>query len=284
MSEYLRKLDDPELENKRLRIQDHFELIYMRHGYFRRSTNPEPQRLAQFEEMICKISDKYYLKSIELYKEIGFEMDDLRNIGRINTVSFISMSGLKENPDKMEKFIERHKKQNGEDSEPNEGDIFRKECYDLARFLNQRLGELPTFCKRKISNIRGTGNVRAFFIGNSKKKPSDLNLYYSPEAYGYEQITELRYKELVKECRAKGKSEFQTADGQTVRAVYIKGSFLTKDDIEETGLDSGKSSFYRTPEENLMLKEVMYSNKKKDQKMVKEAFKTKKRRKNQSEE
>jgi hypothetical protein len=258
MTELLRKLDDPELDNIKINSQDHFELVYMRHRYFRKSTNPSPQRLAKFEDMICNISNKIYLRNIEIFKTAGFEMEDLRNVGRVHTVSFISMGGLQENPELMEKFRELHKKRYGQNSEPKERDIFLKECYNLSKFLNQRLQEVAKFCKVKNGNIRGTKSHKKFYIGDPGRNPSDIDLFYNPDNYGYKNITEVEYKKQVKESKTKNKTQFLNNNNQMVRAVYIKGSLLTDDDVSGTELDPRKNSFYRSPEDNLILKEYIY--------------------------
>lgn len=257
MTKYLRELNDPELnEAQKISSKEHFELVYMRHRYFRQSINPEPKRLAQFEEMLCNISDKIYFKNISVFSLTGFEQDDLRNIARINTVSFISMGGLAENPDKAEEFRQRHKQKYGQDSEPKEDDIFRKECYDLAKFLNQRLQEVAGFCKNKNKNIRGTKDTECFFIGPTNKDPDDLSLFYQHEQFGFIPITSKQYKKLVKKNKPQNKQNFLLDDNR-IRAVYLQGSYLNKKDIEKTNLDPRENSFYKNPEELLMDKEFI---------------------------
>lgn len=260
----IRELDDPTIDDSKISSKDNFELVYIRHRYFRKSTNPTEERLKQFEEMICKISDKIYIRNSIEFKTVGFEMEDLRNIARVHTVSFISMSGLAENPDLMEKFRAKHKKIYGANSEPNEKDIFKREAYNLARFLNQRVQEVARFSKGKNENIRGTKNHRRFYIGNSTNKPSDGDLFNDPEMYGYERITEGNFKKLVKENDAKGMLSFEIENNQCVRAVYIKGSFLTQEDVDGSYFDQTRSGFYRSPEENLMLKEFIFEKDKKN--------------------
>tara|TARA_R100000951_G_scaffold115132_2_gene122226 strand:+ start:11706 stop:12536 length:831 start_codon:yes stop_codon:yes gene_type:complete len=256
VNKLIRKLNDPEIDKKKINSSDHFELVYLRHRYFRASVNPEPEELAKFEEMICNISDKIYLRNIALFKTLGFEMEDLRNIGRVHTVSFLSMSGLARNPDKMEEFIIRHKKLKGEASEPDEMDLFRKDAYNLARFLNQRLQEVAKFSKNKNTNVRGSKSEKCFYLGDSQRNPEDLELYYSPEVYGYAKISEVEFKKIQKDNDEKGNLDFLTKGGQRVRAVYIQGSFLKYKDIDGTDMDPRNTTFYRSPEENLMLKEA----------------------------
>jgi hypothetical protein len=250
---YLRDIPDSDVvDNMKIDCQDYFELVYIRHRYFRNSTNPEPERLAEFEEMICNISDKFFIRNYQVFNEVGFEMEDVRNVTRIHTISFISMGGLAENPDKMEQFRVRHKKKYGQDSEPDRMDIFRKECYDLARFLNQRLQDLTRNCKSKNKNIRGTMNEQIYFIGSAKRDPSDIDLARYPDVYGYERISKKRYKELQKENDAKGKSKFLSKDNQIVRAVYLTGNHLSAADIQDLGLDPRDNLYYGNPENNLI--------------------------------
>jgi len=256
--ELIRKLDDPELDNIKISSKEHFELVYLRHKYFRKSTNPTKERLAEFEEMICNISDKIYIRNFQIFKTLGMEMDDLRNVGRIHTVSFISMSGIKENPDLFEELRIQHKAKYGNDSEPGDRDVFLKEHYNLSRFLNQRLQEVARFSKNKNENIRGSRNYRRFYIGDPTQNPEDIDLVRGHKDFGYEKITESQYKQIAKENKCKGQIKFSNKDGQTVRAVYIQGSFLTSQDIDESNIDPRRTSFYRSPEESLMLKEAIF--------------------------
>lgn len=250
---YLRDLPDSDvIDNMKIDCQDYFELVYMRHRYFRNSTNPEPERLARFEEMLCNISDKFFISNYQVFNEVGFEMEDLRNIARVHTVSFISMGGLAENPDKMEQFLKRHKKKYGQDSEPDDMDIFKYECYNLARFLNQRMQEVARNSKSKNKNIRGTINQEVFFIGSPKRDPSDIDLATYPEVYGYERISKRRFKELVKENDAKGKKRFLAKNNQMIRAVYLTGDHLSARDMSDLGLDPRDNLYYGNPEDNLI--------------------------------
>lgn len=250
--QYLRDLHDSEVvDNMKINCQDYFELVYLRHRYFRRSENPSPDRLKEFEEMLCNIASKFFVNNYQVFNEVGFEMEDLKNIARIHTVSFISMSGLKENPDKMEKFRKRHKKKCGNHSEPGKMDIFKKECYDLARFLNQRMQELAMFSQRKNKNIRGTVNERGFFIGDPKVNPNDIDLISYPETYGYKKISAKKFQDLVKDNDAKNKKSFMNGN-QMVRAVYLTGNALNFEDVQDLDLDPRNSIYYGDPEQNLI--------------------------------
>ncbi len=257
MSEFKRKLNDPELEAKpRLRYQDHFELIYLRHRYFRKSTNPSPERLAQFEEMIVNMATRFYWRNQVVFRTVGMELEDFHNIGRVHTVSFISMSGLAENHDLMEKFIKAHKKKKGQNSTPTERDIFLRESYNLARFLKQRFSEVVMFSRRKNSSVRGTSSKRGYFIGNPDRTPEDYDLYNFPEAFGYKKIMEVEFNKILKGNKTNNKRDFIDKDtGKRVRSVLIEGDFLNNNDIDQSDLDPRRNSFYRTPEENVLLSE-----------------------------
>lgn len=253
MSDFLRKLDDPLLDKKKkLNSNDYFELVYLRHRYFRKSADPSPERLQEFEEMICNIADKIYYRNIMIFKIVGFEHDDLRNIGRVNTISFISMGGLKENPSLMEKFISDHKDRFGKDSDPSKKDIFLRECYNLSKYLNQRLQEIAKFCEVKSANIIGDKTRKNFFIGEPGKTPSDEDLLLSPEFFGYKKITEVEYKKMVKENSPGDKLNFSTSKGMVVRAVHKRPDYLAAEDFynENSGNESNLN-----PEEILIERE-----------------------------
>ena len=266
MSDFLRKLEDPVVDSKKkINSNDYFELVYLRHRYFRKSANPSPERLQEFEEMICNIADKIYYRNIMIFKVIGFESEDLKSIGRINTISFISMGGLKENPPLMEKFLIDHKNKYGKDSEPSRKDVFRRECYNLAKYLNQRLQEIAKFCEVKSANIIGDKLKKNFYLGDSGKTPTDDSLLVTAESFGYKKITEVEYKKLIKENSPKDKLNFITSDGMAVRAVHKRPDYSILKDFYE---DSQYNECNLSPEdilierENLIIKQSILNKKK----------------------
>lgn len=260
MVDFLRKLEDPEVEQKRkINSNDYFELVYLRHRYFRKSTNPSPERLAEFEEMICNISDKIYYRNIAIFKITGFESEDLKNIGRVNTVSFISMGGLKENPHLMEKFIHDHKEKYGKESEPTDRDIFLRERYNLAKYLNQRLQEVAKFCQVKSSNIVGDKARKSYFIGSPGKDPSDEDLAMIPEAFGFKKIKEAHFKKIFKDLKILDKTHFLTPEGQVVRIVYRNPNYLAIEDFYKENSDNESNL---NPEELMIRRESLVKNKK----------------------
>ena len=53
--------------------------------------------------------------------------------------------------------------------------------------------------------------------------------------------------------------QFLTPENEVVRAVYIKGSFLTERDIEGMDIDPRNSMYYANPEDALIrMEEEMY--------------------------
>lgn len=255
MTDFLRKLDDPEVDcKKKINSNDYFELVYMRHRYFRKSTNPQPERLREFEEMICNISDKIYYRNIGIFKIVGFDSDDLKNIGRINTVSFISMGGLNENPHLMEKFIADHKYKYGDKSDPSKRDIFLRECYNLAKYLNQRLQEIAKFCEIKSANIIGDKAKRIYLIGGQEKNPSDDSLLMSPEAFGFKKIKIKKFKQMLKDLKPLSKTSFLTPDGQVIRIVHKKPNYLAIEDFYRNSTDNES---YLSAEDLMIKKEEM---------------------------
>jgi len=232
---------------KKANISDSFELLYIRHNYFKRSTNPSNERLAKFEEMLQNISKKIYYRNRSTFNTTGFELEDVINVARIHTVSFISISGIRENEDKMKQFVKSHKKKYGKKSYPKEQDFFLKEHYDLAKFLNQRLNEFARACESKNKNIRGTKSFEVFYkkiLDIDVVEPSDHDLIRNPTAYGYKKIEKSEFRKMAGRKGSK--------NNKKVRAIYRRGSFLTKEDIEDRPFYQGNSYFYMNPEDILM--------------------------------
>jgi hypothetical protein len=260
MVDFLRKLEDMEVEQKKkINSNDYFELVYLRHRYFRKSTNPTPERLKQFEEMICNISHKIYYRNIAIFKTIGFENEDLKNIGRVNTVSFISMGGLKENPHLMERFIHDHKEKYGQESEPTDRDIFLRECYNLSKYLNQRLQEVAKFCQIKSANIIGDKAKKIYFIGSPEKNPSDDDLIMSPEAFGFKKIREAQFKKMFKDLKILDKTHFLTSEGSVIRVIHKAPNHLAIEDFYKETSDNESNL---NPEELMIRRESLITNKK----------------------
>lgn len=260
MTDFLRKLEDPEIDQRqKMNSSNHFELVYLRHRYFRKSTNPAPERLKQFEEMICNISDKIYYRNVTIFKTTGLESEDLRNIGRVNTVSFISMCGLKENPELMKKFIYDHKQKHGEHSEPVGRDIFLRECYNLCKYLNQRLQEIAKFCQIKNANIIGDKAKKMYFIGLSQKEPDDESLMMFPESFGFKKIKEAQFKKMFKDLKMLNKTRFLSPDGQIIRIVQKNPNYNIVEDFYK---DNSENESNLNPEELMIKKESLFMSKK----------------------
>jgi hypothetical protein len=257
MTHYLRQLQDEKLNNStRVQGDDIFELVYLRHRYFRQSNNPSNERLLSFKEMSDNMAGKNYFTNVATYNITGFELEDIRSIAQIHVVSFIGMSGLKENKDKMEKFISIHKQRNGQDSIPTEKDIFTYECHALSSFLKQRLNELVRFCKNKNAKIRGTRNLRMFFVGPGDLDPTDEELVAKHKKIGFEKISSATFVKIRTKNKPVDRANFIDKDtGNRLRGIYHEGSDLTIDDIDCTALDFSLNAFYMNPEDIMILNE-----------------------------
>jgi hypothetical protein len=255
MKQMLRELKDKNLnDSARVSSKDNFELVYMRHRYFRKSTNPTNERLLSFKEMSDNIAGRVFSKNIKVFKTVGFEVEDLCSIAQIHTISFLSMSGLKENPDKMESFIEKHKKKEGLTSVPKEKDIFMFESYSMSAFLNQRLNELVRFCKNKLQNIEGTKNSRHYYVGPAYLDPNDEDLLQDFEKLGFTKTTDKNFIKTRTQNSPSNKDNFVDKDsGNRFRAIYRQSSHLTEEDFDCTPLDISLNSYYMNPEDLMIL-------------------------------
>jgi hypothetical protein len=249
---------------KNLSAKDSFELIYLRHDYFRKVKNPAPGRLEEFEEIVKNMSKLFFAKNQTSVKMIGMELEDIQNIFRVFVVSFIGMSGLYENPDRMEAFNRSHKAKNGEGSILSKDDIFKKERYDLARFLRQRMSDFLVKITESKKSTGITGYVhKKIYLMSSEKKQNFSNdiLFMSYKKLGYKKINKKTYLKAVLENSPNCKNDFITKKGAHFKIVHIDDNFLTEQLIESSDLDPRNNMYLRDPEEEYLIAEEKFYSK-----------------------
>jgi hypothetical protein len=234
-----------------------FELVYLRHKYFRKAKTPTTERIQPFDEMVDNIAGSIFTKNIEVFRIFGMELEDIQNIGRCHVVSFIGMQGLYENQAIMDKFILKHKSIYGQDSMPTKHEIFKKEAYDLARFLKQRLQECANFCRNKNRNVIGTKHTQTGYlcITDSPKEVNDDNLMANPEYFGYKKMTKTALDKEIKANKSRGKSLFKTQDGTLIRVVTQTLRPLNYNDVNGSALDYRDTLTLKDPEELMIMAE-----------------------------
>lgn len=260
---YTRHVKEYESGNT-VKISDAFELIYLRHDYLRKVGNPAPGRLEEFEDIVTNMSKLFFAKNQAHVKMIGMELEDIQNIFRVFVVSFIGMSGLYENPDKMSNFVKLHKKRFGQESEPTKQDVFVKERYDLSRFLRQRMKNLIDKFKnsKKAKSITGYIREKTCIVANKKAQGVEgLSSLEDYKKHGYSKISKKKYLQEVSLSKVPNKNDFVNKEGKHFLVVYEDNNFLTEDFIIGSDLDPRNNMYLRDPEEEYMIAEERFERK-----------------------
>lgn len=61
---------------KKLRYQDNFELVTMRHREFRKAPNPPAEKYEEYKDIITGASKRFYMRNIRYLTAHGMELDD----------------------------------------------------------------------------------------------------------------------------------------------------------------------------------------------------------------
>lgn len=234
--------------NMKVRFEDEFELVVMRWRYLLQSPNPTDQRMMMFEGILNSTSRKIWRRFKYAYSITGYDMDDVKALGRVHLVSYLGKFGLLEHPEKLVSFVGTFTKKNRK--EPTEQDILRKDRANCASFLYQRLEEVAKICSQKNRNIRGTDGLKASFIGSVYVNAPNEAVLDNPEKYGLKKLTKKAAEELAEKSTEKLDNGFM-ADGKFVRVVEMPPKALGEMDATDLFHNAHNSLYLMNPLEAL---------------------------------
>lgn len=234
--------------NKRVDFEDEFELVIMRWRYLLQSPNPTNDRMAQFDTIVNSTTRKIWRRFKYAYGVTGYDMDDVKALGRVHLVSYIGQFGLLEHEDKLVNFIKGFIKKN--EKEPTEQEILRKDRANCASFLYQRLEESAKICAQKNRNIRGTDGVKCAYIGDFLVDAPAEAIMDNPAHYGLTKLTKKRTEELEAISTLKTDVGF-VAEGKHVRVIDTSPKPMTEVDATELFYNSKNSLFLMDPLETM---------------------------------
>jgi hypothetical protein len=245
--------------------EDEYELVYMRHRYLRRSPNPEPARMAMFEKTARIIARKAAHWGDYVFGVNGQDEQDLLNVARVHVVSYLGQFGLREHPEKLEKFRadfakkkEKALKKKGlpftqRDLQPTEAEIDKKDSDSCASFLWQRLEEWGKIASGKNKNIRGTYSTTAYFrapAGIDDSRVTDQMLLDSAEVFGFARVFKKDFEEARVALGLKKPTRVEHG-GFVLRKAYAPPTDLAQDDVGEGLYGDDRSAYYATPLDNI---------------------------------
>jgi hypothetical protein len=258
------KIERPAAEKRKIHSKNEFELCYMRHQYLRRvNYNPTEADMAPYMQIVSHQARNTFYTYKNLFKLVGFDVEDLVNIARIHLVSFLGLYKLDKMPHKYIDFLEVHLRKKGRDA--NEDDVENKDRANLTMFMKQRMEDVVRVCRQKARNIKGLPVEEFYVFYGPKKPPKDLReLLEDHERFGYRKLDLGSFKSIKKKMKIKENYEPFKFAGYWYVAVPLEKRNLTLLDFSGAGLDPYDSIHNKNPEELLFdkLREEEFDEKK----------------------
>ncbi len=258
----------PKAEKRKIHSKDEFELCYLRHQYLRRVTfNPSQAQMAPFMGIVTNLAKHTYFTYKNLFRLVGFDLEDVISIGKVHLVSFLGLYELSQVPKKYYEFVDIHVK--NKLREPTSEDLENKNKANLTGFLKQRMEDVVRVCRQKGRNIKGMATEEFYVFYGAKKPPKDIyKLLEDHEKYGFRKLDLASFKSVSK--RAK-KIELEKTDKRTRQKIEIGKAFLfsgyyhiavplekrnlTLEDLSGADLDPYDSIHNKNPEELMLMEE-----------------------------
>lgn len=238
----------PKASEHRINSSNNFELVYIRHQYFRRSSyNPSKEEMFPYTHIIKKLTSQTYFFYSNLFQMVGFDKEDLFSIGTIHLVSFLGLFSMEMMPEKYHNYASTfgltHK------DPPNEQDIVNKNRANFTIFLKQRMKELVRICRQKVRNIKGIPFDEFQAFHGSNKPPADLqNLLENYEEYKFNKMDATAFKTIRKKSRSYGKIAFKYKKVWYI-AIPLRYKKLALNDLSGAGIDPYDNMHNMNPEQ-----------------------------------
>ncbi len=245
------KIERPPAEKRKIHSKDEFELCYMRHQYLRRVTyNPTEKDMAPYMKIVKHYTKNTFYMYKNLFNLIGFDVEDMINIGRIHLTSFLGLYELGKSPKKYEEFLVAHWKKHDREALPNDVDGKNKANFTL--FIKQRMEDVVRVCRQKARNIKGFPTEQFAIFYGPVKPPSDLKiLLRNYDKYQFKKLDPATFKSIKKKMKIRDSYKpFQFA-GYWYVAVPLDHRNLTMFDFTGAGLDPYDSIHNKNPEQLL---------------------------------
>lgn len=245
MSEVVR----PKADVKRIHSKNEFELCYLRHHYLRRSTaNPNADDMRPYNPIIRHLARNTYSVYYNLFRTVGFELEDIVSIGQVHLVSYLGLFAIEKMPKKYDEFIRVIERTRNHI--PTEKEFLEKNKANFTLFLKQRMEDLVRVVRQKSRNIKGYP-TEEFAIYYGKKKPPKIlrNLMEHSQDYGYHKLDLAVFKSI----RKRAKVPYDTKAFKFGRKWYVCvpiGRFaVTLDDLSGADLDPYDNAHNHNPEQ-----------------------------------
>lgn len=248
-------INRPKASKKKIHSKNEFELCYLRHQYLRRvKFNPTEEQMQPFMTVITNLARHTFYTYKNLFKSVGFELEDIVNIAKVHLVSFLGLFSLEQMPQKYNDFVTKHYNAKGRD--PSESDILSKEKANLTIFMKQRMEDVVRVCRQKARNIKGMPTEEYYVFYGPKRPPKDLRkLLEDHETLGYRKLDMASLKTIKKRQQIKHTDPFKFA-GNWYITVFLEKRQLSIVDFAGADMDPYDSIHNKNPEDLLIEEET----------------------------
>lgn len=241
------KVERPKADQKKIRYNNQFELCYLRHQYIRKvDFNPSETEMAPYMSVVTQLAKNTYFTYQNLFRAVGFEMDDVVNIGQVHLVSFLGLFSMDKLPQKYDEFLYKHIVKNGRD--PNAEDVMDKNKANLTMFLKQRMEDLVRVCRQKVRNIKGFPSEEYYAYSGPNRPPlNTLELVSNYDRYGFNKVDIAVFKTIRKRAKEIGASSFKF-NGTYYVSVKCVNQNLSISDFSGADMDPHDSIHNMSPD------------------------------------
>lgn len=198
--------------------KDDFELVLFRWKYLNKTSNPSKETLDKYYDVIKSASDRAFGAHNATFKEMGFEIEDIKALASIHAVSYIGLFSLDVLSNKKAAFISRFTDKNGAPPDLDELDKYDKSS--AYRFLVQRLRENALVCYRKLQSINGAIVEKRYFLGPNKNQTVAKHFIPNHESLGFVEITKEEARDIYGAPVTSIYSK--TKDNRWIRTIKIR--------------------------------------------------------------
>lgn len=180
--------------HENVNYKDHFELRYLRWDYLIKTTNPSNDVLKSKEAIVRYCAHRAFSKYAYEFSFMGMDIDDVENICRTYTVSYLGLYSSSINAQVRDRHSKKLKQANPERS-PSAKEMERNDNKSLISFLDQRLKDCAYVFRQRSKGQAGFSYYTVFVQKHGNEWPDDESLISSPAKYGWEKVS---WKNFVK--------------------------------------------------------------------------------------
>jgi hypothetical protein len=251
----------PQGDGRKIHSKDEFELCYLRHKYLRRANrNPSQEEMAPYQKTIRMCAHRTFSTYQSLFIAVGFDVDDLISVGRVQLVSFLCLFSVESNQGVEDRFFSAFVRKNAKI--PKSKDVLDRNQANFTHFIKQRFEDVVRVCRQKARNIKGCGvDEYEFFYGVKKPSKNIRDLLIDYASLGFKKTDLPTYRAARKKAGEKG-SVFKHNRLWWV-CIPVETKPLAAEDLFGADLNPYDSFHNMTPEQIVLEREniVQYEEK-----------------------